>query len=382
MNDVGVIDVFFQTYTRYLDSGFGLVRGDVASLANILVVLDVTLAALFWSLSAGEDILARLIRKTLYVGFFAFLIGNFGMLADVIFQSFAGLGLKAGGGDLSAGDLLRPGRIASAGVEAGAPLLDAAKQLGGFPEVFNNLIEIALLLGCFGVVVVAFFVMAVQLFVVLIEFKLTTLGAFVLVPFGLFGHTAFLAERALGAVVASGVKVMALGVITGIGAGLFDEFVRQVDGQPSIDEVMAMSVAAMTLLGLCLFAPSIATGLASGAPQLGAGSVAGTGALVAGGVLAGAAGIGALRAGAAGASAAFGARRAAPAAASAASTGSARSASASAGGGGKSEAAPAWAQQLRRRHAAGEAASAAMHAARSGDSGGGSTQVSLKENDR
>lgn len=230
--------------------------------------------------------------------------------------------------------------------------------------------------------VTRFALMAVQLFVVLIEFKLTTLGAFVLVPFGLFGPTAFLAERALGGVVASGVKVMALGVITGIGAGLFDEFLRQVGGQPSIDEVMAMSVAAMTLLGLCLFAPSIATALASGAPQLGAGSVAGTGALVAGGVLAGAAGIGALRAGAAGASAAFGARRAAPAAVSAASTGSARAASASAGGAAKSEAAPAWAQQLRRRHAAGEAASAAMHAARSGDSGGGSTQVSLKENDR
>jgi type IV secretory pathway TrbL component len=46
--------------------------------------------------------------------------------------------------------------------------------------------------------------MAIQLFVSLIEFKLTTLAGFVLVPFGLFGRTAFLAEKVLGNVVSSG----------------------------------------------------------------------------------------------------------------------------------------------------------------------------------
>nr|GAJ37616.1 type IV secretory pathway, TrbL components [Bradyrhizobium sp. DOA9] len=46
-------------------------------------------------------------------------------------------------------------------------------------------------------VLLAFFILAIQLFVTLIEFKLTTLAVFVLIPFGLFGRTALAAERVL-----------------------------------------------------------------------------------------------------------------------------------------------------------------------------------------
>jgi hypothetical protein len=55
------------------------------------------------------------------------------------------------------------------------------------------------------------------------SFKLTTLAGFILIPFGLFNKTSFLAERVLGNVVASGVKVLALAVIIGIGTTLFGE---------------------------------------------------------------------------------------------------------------------------------------------------------------
>jgi type IV secretion system protein TrbL len=64
-----------------------------------------------------------------------------------------------------------------------------------------------------------FFVLAVQLFITLIEFKLTTLAGFVLVPFALWNKTAFLAEKVLGNVVSSGIKVLVLAVIVGIGSG-------------------------------------------------------------------------------------------------------------------------------------------------------------------
>jgi type IV secretion system protein TrbL len=69
------------------------------------------------------------------------------------------------------------------------------------------------------VVIVSFFVLAVQLFITLIEFKLTTLAGFVLVPFALWNKTAFLAEKVLGNVVSSGIKVLVLAVIVGIGSG-------------------------------------------------------------------------------------------------------------------------------------------------------------------
>src|SRR6266566_121367 len=217
MGGAGVIDRFLEVFTSYIDSGFGLLGTEVAFLSSTLVAIDITLAGLFWALASDEDVIARLIRKTLYVGFFAFLIGNFNTLAKVIFNSFAGLGLKAAGSGLSADQFVQPGRIAQVGIDAGKPILQAASQLMGFVAFFENFVQIVVLLIAWLVVLVAFFILAVQLFITLIEFKLTTLAGFVLVPFGLFNKTAFLAERVLGNVVASGVKVLVLAVIVGVG---------------------------------------------------------------------------------------------------------------------------------------------------------------------
>ena len=71
MGGTGVIDQFLETFTRYIDSGFGLLGGDVGYLATTLAAIDVTLAGLFWAWGSDEDIIARLVRKTLFVGVFA-----------------------------------------------------------------------------------------------------------------------------------------------------------------------------------------------------------------------------------------------------------------------------------------------------------------------
>lgn len=381
----GVADRFLDVFSRYIDSGFGLLGGEVAFLASTLVVIDVTLAALFWSWSAGDDVIARLIKKTLYVGFFAFLLSNFNGLAKIVFQSFSGLGLKAAGSGMSAADFLRPGKLAQSGIDAGKPILESAMQMCGFPQFFDNFPQIAVLMVAWLIVLVAFFVLAVQLFVTLIEFKLTTLAGFILVPFGLFGRTAFLAERVLGNVVASGVKVLVLAVIVGIGSTLFGEFIQDFGGQePSLEEVLSLALASLCLLGLGIFGPAIANGLVSGAPQLGAGAAVGTG-LAAGGLAA---------AGAMGARAAIGAGVGGARGAIAAARGfrSGPSGSGDSGlrpnppsgpggpaGGGPGGGAPAWARQYQRRQEAAHGAATAAHALRSGDHPGGGTSVSLAE---
>ena len=99
MGGTGVIDRFLEVFTRYIDSGFGLLSGEVAFLATTLAAIDITLAAIFWSWAADEDIIARLAKKTLFVGVFAYLIGNWNNLARIIFESFSGLGLKASGSE-------------------------------------------------------------------------------------------------------------------------------------------------------------------------------------------------------------------------------------------------------------------------------------------
>lgn len=293
MEEMDVIDQFLATFIAYIDSGFGLLAGDVAYLTSTLIVLDITLAGLFWALSENADVIAGLIKKVLYVGFFAFLLGNFAFLSQVIFDSFAGLGLTAGSSLITAEDLMRPGYIAGVGFNAALPLLEEAGELMGPIAFFENFVLISVLLLAWAVIMIAFFVLAVQLFVAILEFKLVTLAGFVLVPFALWNKTAFLAERVLGNVITSGLKLMVLAIIIGIGSTLFATITDAFSGTEDITlaEVMGTVLAALVFLWMGVFGPGMASGLITGAPQLGAGSAIGTAAGVAAGTVA--AGLGA-----------------------------------------------------------------------------------------
>ena len=438
MGGTGVIDRFLEVFTRYIDSGFGLLGGEVAFLATTLIVIDVTLAALFWAWGADDDILARLVKKTLFIGIFAYIISNWNALARIVFESFAGLGLKATGTGFTAADLMRPGRVAQVGLDAGRPILESISDLMGYISFFENFIQIIVLMFAWAMVLLAFFILAIQLFITLIEFKLTTLAGFILIPFGLFGKTAFLAERVLGNVVSSGVKVLVLAVIIGIGSTLFAEFTAGFAGdQPSIEDAMAIVLAALSLLGLGIFGPGIANGLISGGPQLGAGAAIGTGVAAAGVTAAAVAGtgiaVGAVAKGAAagarggaamsgGTSAAYSLGSAGKSGASGVAGGMGGVARAGAGiaasplkkaagamrdsarsgartaieasggtfkGGGTADAAsttspsaqPAWAKRMKRSQSLQHGTTAAAHAVRSGDSHGGGASVNLSERD-
>jgi type IV secretion system protein TrbL len=387
VNDLGVIDHFLSVFSSYIDSGFGLLGGEVSYLTATLVAIDITLAGLFWAMGGTDDVLAKLIKKVLYVGAFAFIITHFNALASIIFRSFAGLGLIASGTSLTASELLHPGRVAAVGVDAGRPILAQIGDLVGFPGVFLNLDSVVVLFLAWLVVIVSFFVLSVQLFVTLIEFKLTTLAGFVLVPFALWNRTAFLAERVLGNVVASGVKVLVLAVIIGIGSGLFADFRAPIGTEPSIDTALAVMLAALAMLGLGLFGPGIANGLVSGAPQLGGGAAAGTalgaaGLAVAGGAALGAgAGLlskGASSAVASAASLSARAKGAAGAEAGAASVLAAAPATATAAGSTSAPGAtpaqpPDWAKRLQHRRSIAQGASTAAHVWRASDHGGSGT---------
>ena len=145
MNDLGVIDRFMQAFIRYIDSGFGLLGGDVRFLTVTLIGIDITLAGLFWALGGEDNVIGRFLKKILYIGAFAFILNSFALLADIIFKSFAQAGLTAGGGTLSADDLLRPGKVAETGFSAAWPLLDQVSDMMGFVSFFDNFLTIAVL---------------------------------------------------------------------------------------------------------------------------------------------------------------------------------------------------------------------------------------------
>ena len=432
MNDLNVIDRFLQAFIIYIDSGFGLLGPDVGFLTATLIGIDITLAGLFWALGGEDNVIGHFLRKILYVGAFAFILNSFSTLADIIFRSFAQAGLTAGGGTLGADDLLKPGRLAGTGFSAAWPLLDQASEMVGFTAFFDNFLTIMVLLFAWAIVIVAFFILAVQMFVCILEFKLTTLAGFILVPFALWNRTSFLAERVLGNVVSSGVKVMVLAVIVGIGSNFFSELTDALNGQePDIGQAMSLVLASLSLFGLGIFGPSIASGLVAGAPQLGAGAALGTavgaagvtmlagGAAVGGARALGGAALGAVRSGTAMGSAAStayqlgretaakpsvgaglaGVAQAAGNAARARASGALRlgeaaasgrqaawaalnqqaSPTAAAGSADAAGGAPAWARALRSEQANRHRRQLAIHSLQQGDRGGASATPDIKE---
>lgn len=369
MDDLNIIDRFTETFSTYIESGFGLVGSEVAFLTTTLVTIDIVLAGLFWAFASDGSVVAQLIRKVLYVGFFALLLNNFKALANIVFQSFAGLGLKASAASFGADQLLRPGFVAETGFTASQPLIERAGELIGFSNFFDNIVTVGVLMLAWLIVLLAFFVLSVQLFITIIEFKLTTLAGFVLVPFALFGKTAFLAERVLGNVITAGIKLMVLAIVVGIGSSLFGSLVPTGDGDITLEQASSIILGAVAVFGLAIFVPGIAAGLVSGAPQLGAGAAVGaTAGLAAGAVAAGTLGM-------AGARAAAGSGGSVKAASSLSDAGSganstADAASMSAAGSNSSPNSsqpPQWARQIRTEQRLREAGMAAARSISEGD---------------
>ncbi len=259
--DPSTINSFLDQFIQVIDSGFGLIQGDVAYVLNALIVISVTLAGAQWALAA-EAPMAPFFRKVLFVGFFAFLINNWNDLATAINQSGAMLGLRAGGSDLTLPDLHNPGRIAGIGTE----LFGRTAELGRGMNILTDFVPLVTILIAAFVIMFGFFILALQIFSALIAFKLGSLAAFVALPWGVFSGTAWVAERPLGWVVGSAVRLFVLALIASVSISFVDRlpavFVLDAGGALNI------LLFGLTLLMLAWFGPQLASEVVSGQPHL------------------------------------------------------------------------------------------------------------------
>ncbi len=256
-----VINGFLDTFLGVLDSGFGFIAGDVAYLLNALIVISVTLAGAQWAL-AQEASLAPFFRKVLFIGFFAFLINNWNALAGAVNASGAMLGLRAGGSSLSLEDLHDPGRIAGIGTE----LFGRTAALGQGMNIITDFLTLSVVLIASITVMLGFFVLALQIFTALIAFKLGALAAFVALPWGVFSGTAWIAERPLGWVVGSAVRLFVLALIASVSI----TFVDRLPDDLTLDAGGALNILlfGLTILSLAWFGPQLAAEVVAGQPHL------------------------------------------------------------------------------------------------------------------
>jgi len=157
----------------------------------------------------------------------------------------------------------------------------------GITEIVNGLV----LAICYVMIMLSYILIAWQIFYAVLEFYLITALVGIFLPFGFLEQTKFLAEKAIGAVIASGIKLMVLAFIMAVIEPVLSTLTFS--GNLTLTEIWSALLTVGAMAFLTWNAPGVAAGLMAGSPSLTAGTavqnavVGATGAaLVAGGMVA------------------------------------------------------------------------------------------------
>jgi type IV secretion system protein TrbL len=269
------VGVFQGGYTRLQP----MINGLLAALAGI----DIVLIGFWWALGGGER-LTEVMKKVLFLGFWLWFTKAFQSNAKMFVDSLINAGLTAGGQSGGYNLLLDPSRIASYGLTT----TDALSKAMGSISITHP--ADALVFGiCYVVIMAAFLIMAIQVFLAVLEYYLITAVAGVLVPWGVLPQTKFLAEKAIGAVVSAGIKLMVLAFIVAVTNPVLASM-HFASEDIKLNELWSAVLTCGAIAFLSWHAPSLAAGLLAGSPSLGAGAVAqnvSAGAMMAAGVAGG-----------------------------------------------------------------------------------------------
>ena len=110
---------------------------------------------------------------------------------------------------MTVAQILNPSALAASGLDATEPLADRLGDMGAF-----DMADMLVLGVGYIAIMACYIIMAINLFLAVLEYYLFAGIVGILLPFGLLPSTKFLAEKAIGAVVAAGIKLMVLAFIT------------------------------------------------------------------------------------------------------------------------------------------------------------------------
>ena len=283
-NDIGVLTTLLNAFAAVFSGGFSRLFPDAMHLLALLAALEITVAAVWWAL-AEEDALITILKKIIQIGFFIFVVSNYQILIDVVLDGFVSTGLKAGGREGSESLIKNPSAIVEYGFTVVKPVIVHITNLSP-ADTFTYLPRLVMLAISALLVLLAFFALGIQVFITYLEFFLVSVLGLILVPFGVFKHTTFIAEKVFGAIISFGIRLMVLAFILAVAEPTLADLNLSPD--PETQEVLTILLTGLTIMGLAWHAPAVAGGLISGAPSLT--SAAGVG--IAGAAAAGLVGVG------------------------------------------------------------------------------------------
>lgn len=298
------LNQLLDTFRTASVTGMVNLKPAALGLVTVLGILDVTA---MWGLYFGEMRVREIMGKVIKIGFFVILILNWGPITTAVEDTFVKVGQIASAHQTAT----KPSSIMVEGTKKmyrlwnnaiyDIPMSDTEKSSDNIPYYDSNgnlnkdatkmieadkkanaptnpfsglgesiaaipgrIIKIILALAIF----IAFAFIALNVLLCFIEFYLTTALSIILLPFGVNSHTSFISQKALGAVVNFGVKLMIMIFLL----GLMSTMISKMDAITNDDYGKLFEA----VLQACMYAfliwklPSLISGMLSGTPSMGA----------------------------------------------------------------------------------------------------------------
>ena len=272
------MDSLMATFEGIFSNGVSVAVGMAMGTFALVAAIDFIWKVLTTLLSE-ENQIALLIRCSVKYGMISALITNYAEWSQLFQESLMSVGAAVGGGSVSAAEMKLPGTLFLKGMDNLQPILqtafDSKISLTSLDGFFLGLM--LLLVYIFGLL--CYLIIAAQMFLCWMEWYIIGACAVIFIAFLPNDSTKFMGEKAIGAVVATGVKLMVLSVVL---SGVLDAINTLPLATDPTNSQCWVNIGTMGILAwLSWQAPGMAAGLLAGSPSLSADNAKGPGAAAA-----------------------------------------------------------------------------------------------------
>jgi len=224
------------------------------SLFWILATIEIGIAAVWLALQAAslDSWFAELIRRVMFVGFFAFVLAQGPTFAKAVVDSLFQIG--------AGGDTASPADVFNAGL-AVATKMSEKVQFGVFED---NALAISAAFAMV-VVIISFSLVAAIFVSVMVEMYLGLLAAMIMLGLGGSSFTKDFAIRYLVYAFSVGMKLMALVMISRIGSEVLVGLANEPEVGDQFQTALAIAGIAVVVFIIAIYVPTIIQGVVQGA---------------------------------------------------------------------------------------------------------------------
>lgn len=243
------------------------------TLLLIFVGIDIVFS---WSIYNGSMRMQELVSKLIKVGILLFVIQHLPEMTRIIIRSFQQWGLIAAGANLDIKNFTTPTEILNMGIkiisnpETKNGILEQMAKISIFTNGGLSTLFMCLIAMC--CIVFSFFMMAIELAMVIIEFNIFASILVILIPFAAMKQTSFLFQRCVSTVINYGIKMMIIYFLIALVASTAKLFTSINVSNLSI--LLTQSLIYLALGYIVSKVPTLISGMLNGQPSMSGNGVA------------------------------------------------------------------------------------------------------------